>query len=92
MGSKRPDQYHTDPRAAGAADNQDRGDHPAIKEEDKQRLAEQRAEERREAKIPEHHENPALARERERKRKARKRGAGGSGAGSRRGRGRGPNT
>lgn len=69
MGSKRPDQYHRDLGEPGA-DSDDRGPDPAIHDEERQRLTEQRAAEEETGKIPESQENPAQQRERERKRNA----------------------
>ncbi|MGI8844139.1 MAG: hypothetical protein ACR2HZ_10600 [Gemmatimonadaceae bacterium] len=69
MGSKRPDQYHRDLGEPGA-DSDDRGPDPAILDEERQRLTEQRAEEEATGRIPESKENPAQQAERERKRNA----------------------
>jgi hypothetical protein len=67
MGTKRPDQYHRDLGEPGA-DSDDRGPDPAIHEEARHQVANQREEEKETGRIPESTENPAQQDERERKR------------------------
>ncbi|HEU4631503.1 MAG TPA: hypothetical protein VFS08_17245 [Gemmatimonadaceae bacterium] len=60
MGGKRPDQYQIDPGEAGATDYKDRRTSLNIGEQEKEKFAQERAEER-ESLIPRHEDNPALA-------------------------------